>query len=195
MAQVVGTVICVFSIHFTGKRKLSFFSVFFTGISLFFIFVYGNLVLQKHIDPISYTWIPTSLMISSAFFSHLGLKMLPWILAGEVFSLETRSIGTGTAGSIGYIFSSISNKSFLHMKNKIGLPGTFLFYSTINFIGLIGLYYILPETEGKTLQEIEKFFAQAYKLKDNSNKVEETFTEKWKVANSQLLENDSDSKL
>lgn len=183
MAQVIGTVICVLIIHFTGKRKLSFFSVFFTGLTLFFIFVYGNLVLQKSIDPILYTWIPTSLMVATAFFSHVGLKTLPWILAGEVFSLETRSIATGTAGSIGYIFSSIANKLFLYMKNKLTLPATFLFYSIINFIGLIGLYYILPETEGKTLQEIENHFSQQHSLEYSPNKDKTALEERWAVNN------------
>lgn len=195
MAQVSGTVVCVLIIHLTGKRIISFFSIFFTGLSLFSMFVYGNLVLQNHIDPFLCSWVPTFLMVACAFFSHIGLKMLPWILAGEVFSLNTRSIATGAAGSIGYIFSSIANKLFLNMKNKISLPGTFLFYSVINFIGLIGLYFILPETEGRTLQEIESHFAKIHNLNEKPKKKIEEVKEKWAITNPRLAHDDFESRL
>lgn len=38
------------------------------------------------------------------------------------------------------------------------LHGTFWFYSAVAFGGCLVLYFWLPETENKTLQEIETFF-------------------------------------
>ncbi|OXU23108.1 hypothetical protein TSAR_008500 [Trichomalopsis sarcophagae] len=195
IAQVVGTIICVFIIHFTGKRKLSFFSVFCTGLSLLLISVYGYLIMHGQIDGEKYTWIPTSLMVAAAFFSHVGLKTLPWILAGEVFPPEVRSVATGSAGSIGYIFSSIANKLFLYMKYGMTLPGTFLFYASMNFVGVVGLYFMLPETEGRTLKEIEEHFAGVQRLEDRPKKANIVFKEKWAVANPQPVRDDLESRL
>ncbi|XP_001599893.2 facilitated trehalose transporter Tret1 isoform X2 [Nasonia vitripennis] len=195
IAQVVGTIICVFIIHFTGKRKLSFFSVFSTGLSLLLISVYGYLIMHGQIDGEKYTWIPTSLMVAAAFFSHVGLKTLPWILAGEVFPPEVRSVATGSAGSIGYIFSSIANKLFLYMKYGMTLPGTFLFYASMNFVGVVGLYFMLPETEGRTLKEIEEHFAGVQRLEDRPKKANIVFKEKWAVANPQPVRDDLESRL
>lgn len=195
VAQVVGTIICVVIIHFTGKRKLSFFSVFNTGLCLLLISIYGYLILHDRIDGDIYTWIPTTLMVATAFFSHVGLKTLPWILAGEVFPRDVRSVATGSAGSIGYIFSSIANKLFLYMKNGMTLPGTFLFYALMNFIGVMGLYFMLPETEGRTLKEIEDHFAGIHKLKDKPREAELADKEKWAATNPQPVTDDLESRL
>lgn len=195
VAQVIGTVICVFIIHFTGKRKLSFFSVFSTGLALLLISVYGYLIMHGQIDGEKYTWMPTTLMVAAAFFSHIGLKMLPWILAGEVFPPDVRSVATGSAGSIGYIFSSIANKLFLYMKNGMTLPGTFLFYASMNFAGVVGLYFMLPETEGRTLKEIEDHFAGVQRLEDRPKKANIAFKEKWAVANPQPVKDDLESRM
>lgn len=195
VAQVIGTIICVFIIHFTGKRKLSFVSVFFTGLSLFLISLYGYLGANGSINESQFTWIPTSLMVSMAFFSHIGLKMLPWILAGEVFPPNVRSVATGTAGSIGYIFQSIATKLFLSMKRSLTLPGLFLFYAIMNFIGVIGLYFMLPETEGRTLREIEDHFAGVYKLENRPRKEDVTYKEKWAASNPQPIKDDLESRL
>ena len=72
------------------------------------------------------------------------------VLAGEVFPVKVRSSATGAAGSMGYIFTSTANKVFLYMVNGMSLAGTFLFYALINFVGGCLLYFILPETEGRT---------------------------------------------
>jgi sugar phosphate permease len=149
----------------------------------------------NRIDGLEYAWIPTILIIIAAFFSHMGLKMLPWILAGEVFPSEVRSVATGAASSIGYIFSSIANKVFYYMKNGMTLPGTFLFYAIVNFAGLISLYFLLPETEGKTLKEIEHHFAGIQKLGNKSKRQNLNIQQKWAVGIPQIINSKFESRL
>lgn len=88
VAQLVGTIICVIVIHFMGKRRLSFLSVIGTGLCFLITAVYGYLNDANYLDGVKYTWIPTSLMISAAFASHICIRTLPWILAGEVFPVK-----------------------------------------------------------------------------------------------------------
>ena len=85
IAQIVGTLICVLCIHFTGKRKLNFFSIGGTGLCFFGSAIYLFLIKSGVIDDKIYSWIPTTLLIGAALFAHTGTKELPWILAGEVF--------------------------------------------------------------------------------------------------------------
>lgn len=90
-AQVIGTLICVVAIHFTGKRLLSFLSTGGTSLCFLLAAIYGYLSDSDHLDGMRYTWIPTTLMIGIAFISHIGIRLLPWILIGEVFPTEVRS--------------------------------------------------------------------------------------------------------
>ncbi|XP_064549236.1 facilitated trehalose transporter Tret1 isoform X2 [Drosophila montana] len=105
-------------------------------------------------------WVPLILLLLSAFFSHLGIRMIPWVLIGEVFPADIRNSASGFAGGVGYVFGFLANKLFLVMLSALTLPGTFAFYATVAFIGTVVLYYTLPETEGRTLAEIEAHFSK-----------------------------------
>ncbi|XP_034488898.1 facilitated trehalose transporter Tret1 isoform X2 [Drosophila innubila] len=105
-------------------------------------------------------WVPLILLLLSAFFSHLGIRMIPWVLIGEVFPADIRSSASGFSGGVGYVFGFLANKLFLFMLTTLTLPGTFAFYATVAFIGTIVLYFTLPETEGRTLGEIEAHFSK-----------------------------------
>uniref|UniRef100_A0A1Q3FSB6 Putative sugar transporter n=1 Tax=Culex tarsalis TaxID=7177 RepID=A0A1Q3FSB6_CULTA len=105
-----------------------------------------------------YLWLPLTLLLASAFLTHIGIRLIPWILIGELFTPSIRSGASGIAGGTGYIFGFLANKLFLKMLATLTLPGTFWVYSAITFLGAAALYKILPETEGKTLVEIEAYF-------------------------------------
>lgn len=52
----------------------------------------------------------------------------------------------------------VLTKSFLETQAWFTLPGVFIVYGAITLIGTLYLYACMPETENKTLQEIEQFF-------------------------------------
>ncbi|TMW51385.1 hypothetical protein DOY81_003509 [Sarcophaga bullata] len=105
-------------------------------------------------------WLPLILLLGAAFFAHFGIRMIPWILIGEVFPAPVRSTASGLVSGLGYIFGFLANKLFLQMLSTLTLPGTFWFYSAVAFVGAITLYFTLPETEGRTLGEIEAHFSK-----------------------------------
>lgn len=51
------------------------------------------------------------------------------------------------------------------MKGVLTLAGTFFFYGLISLLGFVYLYFLLPETEGKTLQDIEEESTQVKESK------------------------------
>lgn len=114
-----------------------------------------------------YSWIPLVALISSAFLSNMGIRVLPWILTGEVYTNETRAAASGLSSAISYVFAFLANKVFFYMIDSLTLPGTYWFYSALNLLGFIVLYFLLPETEGKTLHEIIEHFAGTKKMDRN----------------------------
>lgn len=88
VAQLIGTLVCVMAIHFMGKRKLVFLSVTGTGLCFLVTAVYNYLNDVDYLNGTKYAWIPTTLMIGAAFASHIGIRLLPWILTGEVFPVK-----------------------------------------------------------------------------------------------------------
>lgn len=121
-----------------------------------------------------YLWIPLTLIITGAYFAHLGIRVVPWMLIGEVFPVNVRSAASGLSSGIGYICAFLSNYLFLHMVSWFTLPGTFWFYSAIAIIGCVFLYFKMPETEGRKLIDIEEQFTGRKLHADKQNALPNT---------------------
>mgnify|MGYP005983589439 CR=1 FL=1 len=176
IVELLGSVACVTLVHFLGKRVINFISLIGSGLCFLVVGTYCYLVGVQNLDNTlqkdgTYNWVPTFFLISSAFLSYVGIRVLPWILTGEVYATETRATASGLSAAIGYIFSFLANKLFLSMIATFTLAGTFWFNTAVNLLGAILLYFLLPETEGKTLYDITEHFSGNTKL---DNKVRRT---------------------
>ncbi|KAK4880576.1 hypothetical protein RN001_008722 [Aquatica leii] len=177
--ELIGCLLSIVLVRCLGKRKMGLFSLFAVILCDIFIGVYAfmnniNKLNYKtdfeniSLDSISgHQWIPLFLLLSISFVGHCGLKGLPWILVGEVFSYETRSFGCGLCTAVFFITAFLANKVFLDMVNGLSFPGVYWFYAGVGCVGFIIIYMAVPETEGKTLQEINDHFAGRNKLDNN----------------------------
>lgn len=75
-----------------------------------------------------------------------------------------RSGASGISSGTGYLFGFMANKLFLSMLATMTMPGTFWFYSGVALVGAIILYFVLPETEGRSLLAIERHFVSGAPL-------------------------------
>lgn len=177
LLKVVASLLLILLIRYTGKRKLIFLSLIGTGASLFIVAIYSYVRDRYEIDVKDYAWIPTAMILASVFASTLGIKGIPWIISGEVFPTDVRSVANGLVSSTCNIYSAIASKVFLYMIEGMTMAGTFLFFTIINILGLIVLYFILPETEGRSLKEIEEHYAGISNLKGVSKPMDQTAVE------------------
>lgn len=103
------------------------------------------------------SWIPMTLLLGSALLSHSGIRLLPWMLIGEVYPGRIRGIASGLTGGTSYVFGFLANKLFLTMTASLTLAGTFLLYSCVGAIGCIILFIMLPgklEASSDSIQSI-----------------------------------------
>lgn len=52
----------------------------------------------------------------------------------------------------------ITSKTFLDLKSFLGLSGVFMLYGCITVGGIVYVYFKLPETEGRSLEDIENLY-------------------------------------
>lgn len=79
----------------------------------------------------------------------------------QVYPTIVRGTAAGVSSALGYLIGFLSNKLFLNAESAFTLPGTFWFYSGVAGIGCAILYFVLPETENKSLLEIEAYFDES----------------------------------
>ncbi|XP_060807536.1 facilitated trehalose transporter Tret1-like [Amyelois transitella] len=117
----------------------------------------GSYVYAKQYDllPFDNQWIPICLIGIYMFSLTIGISSVPFAISGEIFPLEYR----GLAGGLGILPLSlnffIAVKFFPVLTNAIGLPFTYYLYAGVVTVCLVILYFMLPETKDRTLQQIE----------------------------------------
>lgn len=92
-----------------------------------------------------------------SFFS-IGLGPITWVYSSEIFPMRLRAQGTSLAVSVNRLVSGTVSMTFLSVSKKISFGGTFFVLAGIMVLGTIFFYFLLPETRGKSLEEIGELF-------------------------------------
>ncbi|XP_031636130.1 uncharacterized protein LOC116349018 [Contarinia nasturtii] len=78
---------------------------------------------------------------------------------------RSRGVASGIAAATNYVFGFVTKKTYHNLENTLSMQGTTMLYCMISGFGLVLTYFILPETENRSLEEIELHFA------DNSKSI------------------------
>ncbi|KAG2214132.1 hypothetical protein INT46_001866 [Mucor plumbeus] len=99
----------------------------------------------------------TFLIIYVASYA-LGLGYIPWLAQSEMFSMSIRGKANGVATAVNWICNLIISTTFLSMTEAMTTAGTFWFYAGLSIVLWGLLLKLMPETSGKTLEEIHEYF-------------------------------------
>ncbi|HEX3120544.1 MAG TPA: sugar porter family MFS transporter [Candidatus Acidoferrum sp.] len=92
-------------------------------------------------------------------FYALSLAPVTWVLISELFPNRIRSLGVSVAVSALWIASFILTFTFPLLQRAVGSAGTFWTYAGICFAGFFFVLAAVPETKGKSLEQIERELA------------------------------------
>ena len=86
----------------------------------------------------------------------MSLAPVTWVVISEVFPNRIRGAAMAVAVSFLWIACFILTYTFPFLNAKLGSAGTFWLYAAICVGGFLFILWKLPETKGKTLEEIER---------------------------------------
>jgi SP family galactose:H+ symporter-like MFS transporter len=95
-----------------------------------------------------------SLMLYVASFA-IGLGPVFWLLISEIYPLKIRGLAMSVATEANWGANLIIALTFLTLINLLGETGTFWLYSLVSIIAWLFAYFLVPETKGRSLEEIE----------------------------------------
>jgi SP family galactose:H+ symporter-like MFS transporter len=100
-------------------------------------------------------WIAVvSLMFYVGSFA-IGLGPVFWLLISEIYPLRVRGLAMSFATVMNWAFNLLVSITFLSLVNAVGRSWTFWLYALIGIAALIFSYALVPETKGRSLEEIE----------------------------------------
>jgi len=103
------------------------------------------------------TGIPMLILVILAIASYaMSLAPVTWVVLSEIFPNRIRGAAMAVATVALWIASFILTYTFPLLNSALGASGTFWLYGIISVFGFIFIYKKLPETKGKSLEEIEE---------------------------------------
>ncbi|CAI9722228.1 proton myo-inositol cotransporter-like [Octopus vulgaris] len=122
----------------------------------------GKLTWAYDYCPTPYAWMPMVGLVLYLVFFAPGMGPMPWTINSEIYPLWARSTGNAAGTFTNWFTNLIVSMSFLSLTEVLTRHGTFWLYTTLALLGGILLAFILPETKGKTLEEVEGVFAKSW---------------------------------
>jgi sugar porter (SP) family MFS transporter len=86
----------------------------------------------------------------------IGLGPVFWLLISELYPQQLRGTAMSVATIANWAANFVVTISFLTLLNAITNAGTFLLFAAITVVALVYFAVKVPETKGRTLQEIER---------------------------------------
>jgi len=148
VVNVLSTFIAVWLLDRAGRKPLlyaGFGGMFLSLAAMGFIFASGGG---------GWTAILAVWLYVACFAFSLG--PIPWLMMTEVFPLSIRGRAVGLVTTAGWGANIVISLSFLPLLHAVGLPATFWAYSAVCLMGIFFVLRSVPETRGKTLEEIER---------------------------------------
>ncbi|XP_022118223.2 facilitated trehalose transporter Tret1-2 homolog isoform X3 [Pieris rapae] len=156
--QVVATFASSVVVDKLGRRILLLFSALVMCICSTALGVYFFLQDTHGADSSIVTamsWLPlVSLSLFIIAFS-VGFGPIPWMMAGELCLIDIKSFVGSTAGTLNWLLSFTVTSTFNSLNNSIGSGQVFWLFAGIMVVGFVFIFFIIPETKGKSVDEIQ----------------------------------------
>lgn len=155
VVQIIGSLLTPIFVEKKGKRFLLICSA--VGMTLSEIVLGLYFYLKEHDKNVqSIFWLPVACLIVYMLTYCSGFGPLPWAVMGELFPANIKSSASTVTASFCWILGFIMTKFFANMVDLVGTSGSFWFFSVCCVVAGLFVYKILPETSGKSLQEIQE---------------------------------------
>jgi len=152
--NVLMTIIAMRLIDRIGRRPLLLAGIGGMTVSL------GILSLSFHVSTRSeaLAWIAVISMMAYVASFAISLGPIFWLLISEIYPLKIRSSSEGLAATFNWGSNLVVALTFLTLVQRFGASLTFLLYALCAMASWIFSYKYVPETKGRTLEDIERFW-------------------------------------
>ena len=152
LTNLICTIIAIGLIDKFGRKPLLLIGLIGMGIS----FVVAGFAFQS--QSIGSTWILIPIITYVGFFA-MSLGPGVWVLLSEIFPTKIRGRAMSIATMVLWISCFLVSQTFPWLVERIG-EGTFFMYGGICGAAFVFVWFMVTETKGKTLEEIETMWEQ-----------------------------------
>src|SRR6184192_2547058 len=150
------TVLAMYLVDRAGRRPLLLIGIAGMIVTL------GVLGLSFRYPSGQLAWIAVICLMGYVASFAIGLGPIFWLLIAEIYPLKIRGVAEGTAATFNWASNLIVSLTFLTLVEKLGASSTFFLYTLASVASWLFAYYFVPETKGRTLEQIEAFWRERH---------------------------------
>ncbi len=155
IVNVLMTVVAVRLVDRVGRRPLLLWGLAGMTAGL------GLIGLSFHLTGLGHLqgWLAAGSLILYVGAFAIGLGPVFWLLISEIYPLQARGVAMSVATLTNWAFNLLVTVSFLTLVHGLGLSWTFWAYGLVSVAAWFFVKRFVPETKGRSLEEIEKELA------------------------------------
>jgi sugar porter (SP) family MFS transporter len=148
VTSLVFTIVAMFIVDRSGRRPLMLTGA--GGLAIVYVIIAAGYYFEvKGIFMVF--WVVTAISIYG-----LTLAPITWVLLSEIFPNKIRGHAMSVATFALWFSCAVLTLTFPFLNRALGTSGTFVVYASICVIGFFFILKKLPETKGKSLEQIER---------------------------------------
>ena len=145
--NLVFTLVAMFTVDKWGRKKLMVLGA--SGLAITYLLLGSAFYFElKGVAVLS-------LVVVAIAIYAMSLAPITWVILSEIFPNRVRGAAMALATFALWIACFILTYTFPLLNESLGAAGTFWVYAGICVLGFVFILVKLPETKGKTLEEIE----------------------------------------
>ena len=157
------TIVAMFLVDRAGRRPLLLVGIAGMIITL------GALGLSFRYPSGQLAWIAVICLMGYVASFAISLGPIFWLLIAEIYPLRIRGVAEGTAATFNWASNLIVSLTFLTLVEKLGASSTFFLYGLASVASWLFAYYFVPETKGRTLEQIEAFWRARHRARQRAS--------------------------
>lgn len=151
LVNVLTTVLALLIIDKVGRKKLVYYgvsSIFISLLAIAFYFQFGKALAIPSL-------VLLMLFLFYVFSCAISICAVIWVLLSELYPLKVRGVAMSIAGFSLWIGSFLVGQLTPWMLQELSPAGTFVLFSLMCIPYMLIVWKFVPETMGKSLEEIE----------------------------------------
>jgi sugar porter (SP) family MFS transporter len=146
--MVLSVFITLLTVDKFGRKKLLLIGT--SAMALLYLLIGYSFYIDKG------GWVVVLLVLANVMFYSFTLAPLLWVVLSEIFPTRIRGAAMSIAALAHWVGNFSLTYTFPSIKENLGWANNFWLYGVICAFGFVVLYLVLPETKGKTLEQIER---------------------------------------
>jgi MFS family permease len=151
LVNMFSTILAVFLIDRIGRKR-----IVYIGVSLMIVcLVLIGAMFEMHVKGLAFV----SAFLVYIFAQAISISAVVFVLLSEMYPDRVRAVAMSVAGFALWIGTYLIGQFTPWCMAKLGSSGTFFFFAAMCVPYLMIIKFLVPDTTGKSLEEIESFWS------------------------------------